>query len=136
MKLKITVHGVAYEVDVEILDAEEGFAESAPLPPVGRTAPTHRKGATAGSPGSIPSAAMKASSPTAGTSSLLSPIAGTVLELECKVGDQVTEGQPLVLIEAMKMKTAVPAPGEGRIGAIQVAVGDTVREGQVLVEFE
>ena len=123
MKLKITVHGVAYEVNVEILDAEEGFAESAPLPPVGRSAPTYSRGATAGSPGSTPAAATKPAPPAAGTSSLLSPIAGTVLELECKVGDRVTEGQPLILIEAMKMKTAVPAPGEGRIRAIQVAVG-------------
>jgi biotin carboxyl carrier protein len=134
MKLKITVHGVAYEVDVEILDAEEGFAQSGPLPPVGRAMPA--RSATAGSPSPTQQRAAKAATVTAGTSSLLSPIAGTVLELECKVGDQVTEGQPLVLIEAMKMKTAVPSPGSGSIRAIHVAVGDTVREGQVLVEFE
>jgi biotin carboxyl carrier protein len=136
MKLKITVHGVTYEVDVEILDAEEGFAESAPLPPAGRTAPTPKRGVPTGLPVATPQTAVSTAPPAAGTSSLLSPIAGTVLELECKVGDQVTEGQPLVVIEAMKMKTAVPAPGEGRIRAVQVAVGDTVREGQVLVEFE
>ncbi len=42
MKLKITVHGVAYEVDVEVLDAEQDFLQASPLPAV--AAPAHRRG--------------------------------------------------------------------------------------------
>ena len=53
MKLKITVHGVAYEVDVEILDAGEGFVPASALPPVAPSNGVANGGAahaTAGAP--------------------------------------------------------------------------------------
>jgi len=133
MKLKITVHGVAYEVDVEVLDAGDGAMQqgSGPLPPV--AAPVAAP-APAGTPvAPMPSPA--ASAAPAGTGGITSPIAGTVLELKCKPGDQVTEGQALVIIEAMKMETAIAAPSAGTIKAVLVAAGDSVRENQTLVEF-
>ncbi len=64
-----------------------------------------------------------------------SPIAGTVLEVKVAPGDVVTEGQTLLLIEAMKMETAIAAPGAGTIKAVLVAAGDGVRENQTLIEF-
>ncbi len=58
------------------------------------------------------------------------------MEIKCKPGDAVSEGQVLLVIEAMKMNTSIAAPTAGKIKAIPVAVGDTVIEGQALVEFE
>jgi biotin carboxyl carrier protein len=134
MKLKITVHGVAYEVDVEVLDAGEGFPTPSPLP---RPKATTSKSRAASSTGVPPKPA--APSTPAGTSvggSVSSPIAGTVVEIKCKPGDDVIEGQILLVIEAMKMKTSIAAPTEGKVKAVPVGVGDTVRENQILVEFE
>jgi biotin carboxyl carrier protein len=128
MKLKITVHGVAYEVDVEVLDAGEGFPAAAPRP-------TPRAQATTAAPAAAPQ--VKSSAPAkAGSGSVTSPIAGTIVEIKCKPGDNATEGQILLIIEAMKMKTSIAAPTAGKVKSIPVAVGDNVREGQVLVEFE
>lgn len=132
MKLKITVHGVAYEVDVEVLDAQDEMRGSpSPLPPIAAAAVAAP--APAG-PGPAPKAVNRPAP--GGTGGVASPIAGTVLELKCKVGDAVEQGQDLVVIEAMKMETAIAAPLAGTIKTIHVAAGDAVRETQILVDFE
>ncbi len=131
MKLKITVHGVSYEVDVEVLDAGDGFPQATHPRPRSRQQRTETE--------SHASPPTKATAPSSGTSeggSVTSPIAGTVIELKCKAGDEVKNGQILLVIEAMKMKTSIAAPTSGKIKNIPVAVGDSVREGQTLVEFE
>ncbi len=133
MKLKITVHGVAYEVDVEVLDAkDEMHGAASPLPPAPAAAPAVAGPvpvvAPVGGPG-------PAALPQGGTGGVASPIAGTVLEVKVKVGDKVEQGQTLLVIEAMKMETAIAAPGAGQIKAVLVAAGDAVRENQTLVDF-
>ena len=130
MKLKITVHGVAYEVDVEVLDAGDGF----PAPRMPRRSRQSDAGAAAPalSPAALPAGPAAA---TAG-GSVTSPIAGTVVEIKTKPGDEVTKDQILLVVEAMKMKTSIAAPTSGKVKTVPVAVGDTVRESQVLVEFE
>lgn len=134
MKLKITLHGVAYEVDVEVLDAGEGFP-SLPSRPR-QNSGSHSNGMTAPPP-PPPSAAGPGPSPASGKSdSVASPIAGTVVEIKCKPSDVVTQGQVILVIEAMKMKTSIAAPAPGKIKSVPVAVGDNVREGQTLAEFE
>ena len=133
MKLKITVHGVAYEVDVEVLDAQDEFAAAAPLPQLAH-APVGAAPAAAAAPvPPRPSAHVPGGAP-AGT--VASPIAGTVIEVKCKPGEDVSEGQVLLVIEAMKMNTAISAPTAGKVKAVPVAAGDSVRENEVLVEFE
>ncbi len=132
MKLKITVHGVAYEVDVEVLEAnDEMTGAAAPLPvmsaPVAAAAP---QGAPLAAPTATP---VPMAAGTAG--GVASPIAGTVLEVKVKPGDAVTEGQALLVIEAMKMETAIAAPQAGTVKAVLVAAGDSVRETQTLIEF-
>ncbi len=130
MKLKITVHGVAYEVDVEVLDAEHDFLQASPLPAVAH------HGATA-----APMAAPAAPRPAAGgpapgsAEHVMSPIAGTVLAIKCKAGDAVKNGQELLVIEAMKMETAISSHRDGTIKRVAVAAGDSVRENELLVEF-
>ncbi|MCP4293133.1 MAG: acetyl-CoA carboxylase biotin carboxyl carrier protein subunit, partial [bacterium] len=56
-------------------------------------------------------------------------------ELKVKAGDSVTQGQALLVIEAMKMETAISAPAAGTVKAVLVAAGDSVRENQTLVEL-
>jgi biotin carboxyl carrier protein len=133
MKLKITVHGVAYEVDVEVLDAEHDFPQTSPLPAVkpASAAPMAAPAAPVAAP--RPAAASPAA---AAGDGLLSPIAGTVLQVKCKAGDEVKNGQELIVIEAMKMETAIAAAHDGKVKAVPVAAGDSVRENQLLVEFE
>jgi acetyl-CoA carboxylase biotin carboxyl carrier protein len=63
-------------------------------------------------------------------------IAGTVAAIEVKVGDQVTQGQPLVVLESMKMEMPVEAPGSGRVIRIGVALRQSVEEGSVLLELD
>ncbi len=132
MKLKITVHGVAYEVDVEVLDAKDEMlgAPVSPLPPAERLAVPAAPGAPA------PAAAAAPGAPPAGEAGgVASPIAGTVLEVRCKPGDKVAAGKDLVVIEAMKMETIIAAPAAGTVKAVLVAAGDAVRENQTLVEM-
>ena len=140
MKLKITVHGVAYEVDVEVLEAEDEFAPTLPLPRVAPAiAPTAAPAsAPAGRPSPLPGPAQTRPAAASGTSAsgaVTSPIAGTVTEVNCTAGDEVTSGQTLLVIEAMKMETAIAAPATGQIKSVPVAAGDSVRENEVLVEF-
>lgn len=132
MKLKITVHGVAYEVDVEVLDAEGDFLQQSPLPMHAAAAPMAAPAPAA--PMAAP--ARPAAAPTGDGSNVLSPIAGTVLEVKCKPGDEVKNGQELLVIEAMKMETAISAHRDGKVKAVPVAAGDAVRENELLVEFE
>jgi biotin carboxyl carrier protein len=130
MKLKITVHGVAYEVDVEVLDAKDEMAHPASPLPAAPPPPAAPGSAAVPPPAPPPSAG-----PSADAGGVGSPIAGTVLEVKVKAGDEVAEGQTLLVIEAMKMETAIAAPGAGTIKAVLVAAGDGVRENQTLVEF-
>ncbi|PIE24764.1 MAG: acetyl-CoA carboxylase biotin carboxyl carrier protein subunit [Planctomycetota bacterium] len=134
MKLKITVHGVPYEVEVEVLDAsDEMQQQSGPLPTAAPrpTAPSSLPPA----PAPMPAPAAPAPAAAGQPGSVTSPIAGTVLELKCKQGDSVEPGQPLVVIEAMKMETVISAPSSGTVKAVLVAAGDSVRESQALVEL-
>ncbi len=60
------------------------------------------------------------------------PMPGTVAAVHVEVGEQVTEGQPVVSVEAMKMEHVVRAVGPGVVGSISVSVGDQVSLDQVL----
>ena len=48
----------------------------------------------------------------------------------------MTKGQPLIVMEAMKMEHTIKAPAEGRIGKVRYAVGDQVEDGAELIVFE
>jgi len=62
-------------------------------------------------------------------------ITGTVWKIEVKIGDSVTEGQTVVILESMKMEMPVETPAAGRISAVLVKEGDSVEEGAPLVEI-
>lgn len=61
---------------------------------------------------------------------------GTVLDVNCKKGDQVEKGDYLLTTEAMKMETTIQAPFKGTVKAVHVQNGDKIEVGDLLIEFE
>jgi acetyl/propionyl-CoA carboxylase alpha subunit/acetyl-CoA carboxylase carboxyltransferase component len=71
-----------------------------------------------------------------GTEPLLAPMQGTIISIDVNEGEAVHRGQPLLVMEAMKMQHEVAAPVGGIVRAIAVAVGDTVFEEHPLLFIE
>ena len=63
-------------------------------------------------------------------------VAGTVFELVAEAGSAVAAGDPLLVIESMKMEIPVESPVDGTVVEICVAAGEIVTAGQVLVRIE
>ncbi len=64
------------------------------------------------------------------------PMPGKITRVLVKAGDHVTRGQPLAVLEAMKMEHTLAAPGDAEIDSVDVAPGDQVSEGAVIVRFK
>jgi biotin carboxyl carrier protein len=58
---------------------------------------------------------------------------GTVLKINVAVGDTVSEGQAVVILEAMKMENEIAAPSSGTVASIVVSQGASVNSGDVLI---
>ena len=102
----ITVNGTAYEVTVE----ETGSVSA---------------------PAAAPKAAPKAAAG-AGSVKVEAGAAGKVFKIEASVGQKVSRGDAVLIVEAMKMEIPVVAPEDGTVASIDVAVGDAVEAGQTL----
>ncbi len=64
--------------------------------------------------------------------SLIAPMPGMIIRFEINVGDEINEGETAVILEAMKMENALPAPTSGTVKAINFSSGDSVAKGDVL----
>ena len=128
-RLRITVEGKTYDVEVEMLDNGRG-----PGPARQTAAPSARVAAPR--PSAKPAAPKPAASAGGADGDVASPLAAVVVSVDVAVGDTVEEGQKVVTLEAMKMNTIVAAPAGGTVKAIHVAAGDSVEEGQALVSVE
>lgn len=64
------------------------------------------------------------------------PMPGIILEVQVKPGDEVSQGDYLCVLEAMKMENALTAPQSGTIKSVYVEKGETVDKGKLLIEFE
>jgi acetyl-CoA carboxylase biotin carboxyl carrier protein len=64
------------------------------------------------------------------------PITGNVWKIEVSVGDEVEDGDTVVILESMKMEIPVEAEDDGTVKEIRCAEGDSVSEGDVLVVLE
>ena len=73
---------------------------------------------------------------TAAVNDLNAPMPGLVLEIKIVPGDSIKKGDPVVVLEAMKMENVLKAEGEGVVKSINCAKGEAVEKNQVLVEFE
>lgn len=67
---------------------------------------------------------------------MTAPMPGKILEVLCKVGDKVSEGDSLLVMEAMKMEHRILATSSGIITSLHFAVGDQVDAGTALAEIE
>ncbi|RLV55361.1 biotin/lipoyl-binding carrier protein [Aeromicrobium phragmitis] len=62
-------------------------------------------------------------------------LTASVFKVEVAVGDQVQEGQPLLVLESMKMEIPVVAPRAGVVGEVLASEGEVVDEGAVVVRL-
>ena len=67
---------------------------------------------------------------------LVSPLPGTVIAVHVAAGDEVTEGQLLMVVEAMKMEHQITATADATVSEVRFAVGDRVDQGDLLVALE
>jgi 3-methylcrotonyl-CoA carboxylase alpha subunit len=67
---------------------------------------------------------------------LIAPMPGRIIAMLVEPGAEVTKGQPLIVMEAMKMEHTIKAPAEGRIEKVRYAVGDQVEDGAELIGFQ
>ena len=125
MKYKVTLNNRVYEVEVEqgeamLVDEYELAAPAAPAPvaaaPVASAAP-----AAAAAPVSV-----------AAGEPVKSPMPGNILRIEVSQGQQVKEGDVLMVLEAMKMENEIVATKSGTIAQIAVSKGAVVETGAVL----
>jgi biotin carboxyl carrier protein len=70
-----------------------------------------------------------------GKHKITAPLPGTILKINVTVGDVVTEGQNVLVMEAMKMENQVQTTKAGEITAIKVNTGDSVLQDDVLIEI-
>ena len=146
MKYVVTMNGKKYEVEVERMSAfhmltreEIASGVSTPVQPVAAPAPKAAAPAAA-APAPAPKAAATpapaAAAPAAkaapGGTSVTSPMPGSVLGVKVNVGDKVSAGQTMFVLEAMKMENEIVAPVDGTVASINVKTGDTVDTDQVM----
>ena len=67
---------------------------------------------------------------------ILAPMPGTIIEVQVSLGDQVVEGQELLVLEAMKMENPIVATADGKVKEINVKVDDKVATKQVMMIIE
>ena len=63
-------------------------------------------------------------------------ITGVVFQVTTKAGDSVAAGDPVIVLESMKMEIPVEAPRAGKVKEIKVAEGQTVQEGEIVAILE
>lgn len=109
----VNVNGVDYTVELP--------AAGATMP----AAPAMAQSNNAPAPTAAPAAG--------GAGAVTAPLPGTVLSINCKIGDTVKAADTIIILEAMKMENAINAGRDGKITDIRVKQGDSVLEGDVLV---
>jgi biotin carboxyl carrier protein len=115
------------EFDVTVEELSEAVAAPVPAAP--------GVSATAGAPLRPATLPASAPAPSAADGDEVAQLAGVVVLVDAVVGNTVQQGDRLLLLEAMKMKTPVIASRSGRITRVLVKVGDAVEGGQPLVSI-
>ena len=132
MRVNVKIDGQTYEVEIQDINKR-------PIVAVvdGETFEIHPETELSASPSFEP-APVKTTETTTQTVSgkaLFAPLPGTVTEIFVLPGAQVEVGQPVCVIEAMKMKNSIRADRSGTIASVPVSPGQSVKHKQVLVEF-
>lgn len=116
------MNGKKYELEIELADGS-----ASPIA-AEKTAAAPNSAAQSAKP-----AAQSVSS--SGGSKVTSPMPGTILAVNLNVGDTVSQGQAVLVLEAMKMENEITASKGGVITALHVKQGDSVQGGAVLFEI-
>ncbi len=130
-KFNITVNGVSYEVDVE--EVGQGGAPQAVTQAAPQAAP--QPVAKPAAPKQAAPKKEEAPAAPAGSEIIEAPMPGNIWKVLVKAGDQVEEGQALVILEAMKMENEIGAPAAGTVAKVHVEEGASVDSGDVLVSL-
>ena len=115
----VNVNGTQYEVAVEEID--------------GKAAPA-AKPAAAAAPAPVKAAPVAAAP--AGGAKVTAPMPGTILGVNVKDGDVVKAGQPIFVLEAMKMQSDICAPVDGTVRGVAISKGASVDPGAYLCSIE
>ena len=111
---------VVVEVDGKRFSVSAWVPETAPV-------------ANAASAAARPRRASGTSSAGAGTGQVTVPMQGTIVKILVEIGQEVTAGEGVVVLEAMKMENSINADRSGTVAEIKVEPGDTVGAGDVVV---
>jgi oxaloacetate decarboxylase alpha subunit/pyruvate carboxylase subunit B len=134
-KFNVFVDGEYFEVGVDGLGGPPVVTYATPPAAVAAQAPV---AAAAPAPAAPAAEAPKAEAPKAAPAGdvkgtpMTAPMPGMIVKYVKAVGDKVKEGETLVVLEAMKMENALPAPASGTIKALNFGSGDSVKKGDVL----
>jgi methylmalonyl-CoA carboxyltransferase small subunit len=133
LKLKLTVDGKVYEVEVEVPEPDGPTLGHVPAPGQVRV-PASPAAVPAPAP-QAPKATVPSGEAASESKVCRSPFSGTVARVLAQVGQVIQVNDVLMVLEAMKMETMITAPIAGKVARITVNPGDAVQQGQVLVEF-
>lgn len=141
MKYKVKIHDKLFEVEIENLDQRPIIAKVDGQ--IYEVYPVEEKVAKLQKREKTETATQKTVSQTSSKTisanalnTVKSPIPGVVTSIEVAVGQEIQEGDPLCVIEAMKMKNTIRSPRKGVIKFIPIQVGKHVRHNEILIEFE
>lgn len=124
-KFKISIDGKEYLVEMEEI-SESSVPAATPITPTTentRAALDQKQQSQTPSPAATASAA----------NTMPAPMPGTILKVLVNVGDTVSENQPLMILEAMKMENEIVAGMAGTVSAIHVSSGQAVDAGDNLI---
>ena len=128
---KVNVNGIPFEVELQKpINAAKHPTMTAPKV----QAPQPAAAKPAATPAAAPAAQSEVPAPAAGAGQAVkAPLPGTITDIRVQVGQQVSAGDIVLVLEAMKMQNNIEAEASGKISAIMVKQGDSVMEGTVLL---
>ena len=134
-KYNIKVNGNSYEVEVDEIGGAPSVVSVAAAP-AAAPAPAPAPAAAAPAPAAPAPAAASSAAPSAGATTVESPMPGTILNVIKNPGDAVTEGEVVLILEAMKMENEIVSTAAGTIDTIAVAKGASVNAGDLLFSIK
>ncbi len=132
-KFKITVHGESYDIDVTGANPSGENERRFYMTVDGVPEEIHLESLDAGNGGERKSGGRSEATK---EGHVTTSMPGNIVDVLVKEGDQVEAGDPVLIIEAMKMETEVKATIAGTVKAVAIAKGDRVVPGEVLVDIE
>ncbi len=118
--VEVSVDGTTYQIELP----ESAAASTTPSIAAPKTISTS------------PQEVSRPSVPTSGGDGVIrSPMPGRIVGVSVSIGDSVTKGQPILILESMKMENTITSPIDGTVSAIHVAASSSVQHGQTLAEI-